>query len=234
MGGVPAGTAAQPSTKPPESRRASNKARTRAAILEASLTCIIERGAQATTMDQIAAMANVARATLFNYFPGKTAIIQALVTESDAGFFKAIERWRAEPGLGTGARLLGLFAATALYLQHAPARKRALVALSWLNWAEQDSGARIQATRAAFTLLLEQGRASGELPPSLDLARAADVICATYMGLVNSWWIEEEEPVASRFEGAARLLARMIDPEVVLPRIAPSLQRREKNIDGSP
>ena len=98
---------------------------------------------QATTTDQIAALAEVARATLFNYFPSKTAIVDALVAESDAGFHMAMESWCREPGLDIGGRQLGLFAATAFYLQRAPVRKRALVALPWPHWADQRSVTRI-------------------------------------------------------------------------------------------
>ena len=78
----------------PGSRRAGNKARTTAAILDAARACIGEGGVQTITMDQIAAAADVSRATLFNYFQSKSDILEALVEENERGFYRAIEAWR--------------------------------------------------------------------------------------------------------------------------------------------
>lgn len=217
------------STAPSEegvSRRARNKARTHAAILDASLTCIAEAGVQATTMDQIAAAADVSRATLFNYFPSKHDIVDALVTGHDAGFFVAVDTWRRTPGLTIGEKLLGLFSATAHYLRRAPARHRALIGLSWLHWAEPRSVARIRRVREAFVALLDDGRAGGDIAAGIDTRLAADVICNTYMGILHSWWMEEDHSATDRFDGAARLLATMISPGAALPARAPILSMR--------
>lgn len=203
------------------SRRASNKARTRAAILTASLVHFTENGVQATTMDQIAAAADVARATLFNYFPSKAEIVAALVAEHDEGFFIALDGWRQASALTTGERLLGLFVATAYYLRRAPARKRTLIQLSWTNWAELASVERIRRVGAAFAGLLEQGRNAGDIPTYVDPALAGDMIGDVYMGLVHRWWMDEPAPQPDHFDRTARLLVQMVSPGAPLPRNAP-------------
>lgn len=201
----------------PGSRRARNKARTRAAILSASLVCFTEAGVQATTMDQIAIAADVARATLFNYFPAKADIVAALVAEHDENFFLALDGWRQAPELTTGERLLGLFVATAYYLRRAPARKRALIRLSWMNWAELASVERIRRVGGAFGGLLEQGRGAGDIPAHVDPVLAGEMIGDVYMGLVHRWWMDEPAPQPEHFDRTARLLVQMISPGAPLP-----------------
>lgn len=206
---------------PPGSRRALNKARTRAAILSASLASFTEAGVQATTMDQIAAIANVARATLFNYFPSKAEIVSALVAEHDEGFFVALAGWRQASGLTTGERLLGLFVATAYYLRRAPARKRTLIQLSWTNWAELASVERIRRVGAAFAGLLDQGRRAGDIPTYVDPALAGEMIGDVYMGLIHRWWMDVPAPQPDHFDRTARMLVQMVSPGAPLPRNAP-------------
>ena len=55
--------------------RERKKARTRAAIREHALRLFRELGYQATTVDQIAAAAEISRATFFRYFPTKEAVV---------------------------------------------------------------------------------------------------------------------------------------------------------------
>jgi len=78
----------------PESRsealslRERKKARTRKALQEAALRLIREQGYEATTVDQIAAAAEVSPATFFRYFPTKEDVI--IQDEYDPMF---VERW---------------------------------------------------------------------------------------------------------------------------------------------
>lgn len=206
------------------SRRATNKARTTTAILDAARACIAETGVQAMTMDQVAARAPVSRATLFNYFASKAELIDALVETNEAGFFAAVRTWRAAEGLSVGERIIGLFAATGRFLLRTTPIQRELFGISWLAWSEAVSVPRVARVLASFANLLADAGERGEIAPEVDLDVAAEIVCNTFLGMIHAWRIDASYPVAERLEGAARLLATMLQPNRPAPRIPPRIK----------
>ena len=80
----------------PEGLRERKKARTRAAIREHALRLFREQGYQRTTVEQIAAAAEVSPSTFFRYFPTKEDLV--LQDDMDTRMVEAFER--QPPGLG--------------------------------------------------------------------------------------------------------------------------------------
>src|SRR6266704_3882090 len=64
-------------TKASPGRRERHKQQTRERLLDAAIECFLEKGYDETTVDQIAARADVARATVFNHFPEKERFLSA-------------------------------------------------------------------------------------------------------------------------------------------------------------
>ena len=77
----------------PDGLRERKKARTRASIREHALRLFREQGYQATTVEQIAAAAEVSPSTFFRYFPSKEDVV--LQDDMDIRMIEALER---QPG----------------------------------------------------------------------------------------------------------------------------------------
>ncbi|MGV9661629.1 TetR/AcrR family transcriptional regulator [Nocardia niigatensis] len=94
---------------PPKER--ADAARNRQAILEATRRLFAEEGAEAVTMERIAAAAGVAKGTLFHRFGNRAGLLHELVAE---GAFALMEAVRSGPpplgpGAPAGERLLAYF-----------------------------------------------------------------------------------------------------------------------------
>ena len=82
--------------------RERKKARTRASLREHALRLFAEQGYHATTVEQIAAAAEVSPSTFFRYFPTKAHLV--LQDDMDTRMIEALERQPAGLGLVAAAR----------------------------------------------------------------------------------------------------------------------------------
>ena len=82
--------------RPQTGLRERKKARTRASLREHALRLFREQGYQATTVEQIAAAAEVSPSTFFRYFPTKEDLV--LQDDMDTRLIAAFERQPAELG----------------------------------------------------------------------------------------------------------------------------------------
>ncbi len=96
-------------------RERADAARNRRAILDATRTLLAEGGADAVTMDRVAATAGVGKGTVFHRFGSRAGLLHALVAEPAETLLAAITD--GPPPLGPGAdaaqRLLAFFDAMA-------------------------------------------------------------------------------------------------------------------------
>jgi AcrR family transcriptional regulator len=92
-----------------ESRIERKKEETKQKIITAAITLFKQQGIEATTMEQIAAEADIAKGTLYNYFPVKEAILSEFIKRSfQQKNAERIQRLRALPD--TRARLTAVLA----------------------------------------------------------------------------------------------------------------------------
>ena len=83
-----------PSSSAPSARGRSRRKEARPAeLLEAATRLFVEKGYAATKVEEVAALAQVSKGTLFLYYPSKQALLKAVVRENIAGRFA---EWQAE------------------------------------------------------------------------------------------------------------------------------------------
>jgi AcrR family transcriptional regulator len=80
------------------------KARTRQALGDAAVLLFLERGPEATTVEEIAAASGVSRRTFFRYFPSKEAAFFAAQHDRFDAFVRAVEQARGTEGAWGAAR----------------------------------------------------------------------------------------------------------------------------------
>lgn len=187
-----------------QSRRELNKARTRAAIMKAARARFANAGANGVTMDEIAEAADVSRATLFNYFASKAAIIVALVEQLDTDFIALIESYRQRP-LPTADRIIGIFTESARNLEKRGDAVRFLVGISEQSWGDQPGIDRLARLTEAFMHLLDGD--ADDVRTDVDHRVLGEMLVSVYIGIIHNWRMLDSYPLEARLHAAATIIA---------------------------
>jgi AcrR family transcriptional regulator len=193
----------RPAAEPVLDRRSQGRERRRNDVFEAAVTLFMDQGFENTTMDDIADRADVARATVFNHFPRKTAIL---------------EEWSAR------RRQRALAAADAERREDHPAPEvverymRELARLSDETRAETVAlmGAAVRSTNVlagpplaeALGAILTAGQRDGEVRADVDTGLAGLLLTAGYFAILTSWIATEPAPF--RLETELVSMARIV------------------------
>ncbi|MFZ4605671.1 MAG: TetR/AcrR family transcriptional regulator [Caulobacter sp.] len=92
MNGRTAGQPQGPASQTAAARRDRARARPRE-ILDAARDLFSRKGFEAARMDEVAAAAGVTKPAVYRYFPGKSALIEALLEEDLAAPFRQLSAW---------------------------------------------------------------------------------------------------------------------------------------------
>ncbi|GJG86762.1 TetR family transcriptional regulator [Gemmatimonadetes bacterium T265] len=186
--------------------RARKRDRVREQLTEAAFTLFLRDGYDATTVDAIAAAAEVSRRTFFRYFGTKEDVLLAWVELRDGALRAALaERPRGEPPLATVRAALAPLVA---YYEAAPERWRAIMRLSA---AHPVLGGRRREKQARWERTLAEGVAAalGVGADALRAQLAARVGLAAFETAVEAWMRDDPPGALSRLvDDAFALLAR--------------------------
>lgn len=220
------------SSGPAGSRRAANKAEVRRRVLRAARELFARRGPAGTTMDDVARLAEVSRATVFNHFSGKAEIVRELVAAFERGFRHAVDRQlcRTAP---SAERIRAVFEDTAREILRAPALSRFLIREAESGFGTAKGSGRDMARMfGAIGELLDAGRQEGDVRADVSIETLAELVGGTYMAILHGWRLSPRYPLACRLDEAARVLGEIIVPRpaaaAIPPRaaVAPGQRRR--------
>lgn len=169
------------------SRRERKKDETRQRIVEQAMQMFESRGYDAVTMEQIAEAADVAKGTLYNYFPVKEAIVSAYMRTCALQAAPEIAKMMAE-AVDTRERLTTLFVRIAQWQQG----RRELYRY-YLNYRMTQllESLRNPELRSGFEqnliLVIQQGIDDGELRGDLPAVTLAGYLESAYLMVIMSW-----------------------------------------------
>lgn len=167
------------------SRRERKKQETRLQLIKAALGLFREYGYDATTVEQIADAADVAKGTFFNYFETKEAILPALVEWRLQELGAALTPEQGAPASPVARIKLGL-----RLIASDPLADHALARQVFGALAQQQQTPTAPPGQPLIGLLAEQVRQAqdaGEIRADLDAVYLACVICALFFQEMMMW-----------------------------------------------
>jgi AcrR family transcriptional regulator len=195
-----------PSQARPDGLRERKKARTRASLREHALRLFREQGYQATTVEQIAAAAEVSPSTFFRYFPTKEDVV--LQDDMDTRLMAAFEQ--QSPGLGPIAAVRA--AVRQMFDSYTGADLDLLRESTRLSMTVPEIRARAldEFARAIGAMAETVAKRAGRPPDDLAVRTVAGAIMGVVMSITMPWdgWSEGHgfEDTFGRIDEALALL----------------------------
>ena len=193
----------------PTSRRERKKLAVRQSILDAAAALFSDQGVGATTVDQIAELADVSQTTFFNYFSTKTGLVDAFIADLVVLFDGILERAReADAPVARTVQVLFQASADLTEVQHRLLRD--LIAET-ARTSTASARSSLEHMRSTFADCLSAGRRSGEVRDDRDAGLLADAVLGLYIAAFLFWTTDEDYPVAQRLRESAGLAMGLIE-----------------------
>ena len=189
----------------PDGLRERKKARTRAAIREHALRLFRENGYQRTTVEQIAAAAEVSPSTFFRYFPTKEDVV--LQDDMDTRMIEALERQPADLSPLSAVRA----AVRDAFASYTEADLEVIAETTLLSMTVPEIRARATDEFARTIGIIGEALAKRAGRPADDLAvrTAAGAIIGVMMSLSMPWhgWASDMQTIEDLFDRIDQALA---------------------------
>ena len=169
-----------------ESRRERRKEETRSQIFQAAMRLFERKGVFNTTVDEIAASADVAKGTFFNYFPSKEAILTKLADRQVGVIKKAADQAKDAPNMRP------ILISMAHDLAAGPARSQMMlrsllsVVLS-TNLLREVFQKNLELGRQSMATIMERGQKLGEIRTDLEPLELARIFQHAMFGTLAIW-----------------------------------------------
>ncbi len=171
----------------PKDRRERRKEQTRHTIISTTLELFRKQGIESTSMEQIAEESDIAKATLYKYFPNKEAIAAAYMHEAVRQKIAETDRLITE-NADTRSRLLALLTKLSEWNEenrdivklHASARFQDLL-------SGRIENNRLSGLEYVLTRIFEVGQDTGELRQDLSAQKLALYYKVMYLVPFSGW-----------------------------------------------
>lgn len=182
-----AGPAGRPAPAGRTARTSARTERTRQRLYDAAVQLIAEQGLTATTVDQIAERAGVAKGTVYYNFTGKAELFSGLL---ERGIDRLAETLRAAAyGRPPMDALDAVVGAELGFIGEYEAFARMLLAETWRSGGDWQHAARLIRERAVEVVagVLRDAVSAGELRADLDVGTAASAVFGMVLTVALDW-----------------------------------------------
>ncbi len=189
-------------------RRERRKREVRDRIVDAAVTLFEKDGPQATRVDEICELADIAQKTFFNHFATKQHLVSEIATTFLDNLMRTLEEVRGDAD-SAGDRLRRFFALIAERCEEAGPMHRELV-LDVIRVAHLQRAESTQAriVHDAFHSFLKD--CSGELHPDYDVETHTELVVGTFYVLMLNWVSLDDYPLHERAAAMGNFLATSI------------------------
>ncbi|WP_219640420.1 TetR/AcrR family transcriptional regulator [Cohnella sp. CFH 77786] len=172
-------------------KREEKKAQTRQRIAESAVELFELQGYEATTVQQIADRAEVAKGTFFNYYNSKEDLMLDLQSKM---IMKEIESIAGKPGPVIPRLQVMLHEFARNYPMNRPVTRAVLQSVYGSEKLRDFHCECCEEFIAALTPTLEIAQQKGEIRSDIPAKTISQLAVQTYFGVLMSWAIEQGEP----------------------------------------
>ena len=200
----------------PMGRREQQRETQQAKILEAARVLFSERGPEDVTMAEVASAAGVARATVFNHFGTKHALLDGITTAVLSAYHELLDRALADETTPAPAQVRALFEFMGRGIEDNRRFYRGVfreIAKFMLGLEEGGAGqvAR-QAALIRLVELLSRGQSRGELSDRHDARDLAAAFDSLVFGSISHWLYDDaSEALHLRMSRAAEVFLQGVE-----------------------
>ncbi len=206
--------------------RERNRTEQRTRILDAAFGLFAQRGFDEVTVAELAEVAGVARATVFNHFRSKQGLVEA-ITEQVLRYYQGmLDAALADRERPTPVLLRALFDQMGLGIENTRRFQRGVFReIARLQLGFDESGPAQGAAddnQARLVELFTRGQARGELDPVHDPKTLAGVFTTLANGTITQWLFEESsDSLQERMRAAIEVFLGPVAEDAAATRSAP-------------
>lgn len=205
-----------------EGRRSRRRRELHQSILATAAELFARDGYDATTVERIAAAADIAPATFFNHFRSKEDVLREVGQDVFSRFRRLVDE-QLERRVSSVERLHGFAERSAQLVRRAPEMTRRVLMAVLRTSRPGEAGAELESMRSDFVRLLEHGRDGGrgagrsgtdrgsehgssDIPDTLDIELTAEILVSVVIGAMTHWINDPDYPLEKKLGATLSLL----------------------------
>ena len=220
-----------------EGRRSRRRRELHQSILATAAELFARDGYDATTVERIAAAADIAPATFFNHFRSKEDVLREVGQDVFSRFRRLVDE-QLERRVSSVERLHGFAERSAQLVRRAPEMTRRVLMAVLRTSRPGEAGNELASMQADFVRLLERGRdrassdrassdrassdgnssdvdrgdggRSNDIPDGLDIELTAEILVSVVIGAMTHWINDPDYPLEKKLGATLSLLGEKL------------------------